>query len=490
MVIILGTGAAMAAVLASPSTGRTKDPTLKPVPQVVKVKSSQKPPKNVKFRGEPMPGGITSGTGTATGGAGELIIPGVPAYAWRDGCGPTALGMVIGYYDGQGWPDLIPGDATSQTTEVSQSIASHGSAEAPGNYEDYALPKETTSAIAPDKSEQPAGDEHAANCLADFMHTSWSANGLQYGWTYSNMVSAAFDGYVASKYPASSPASTAYAGTSLTWTMVRQQMDANRPMVFLVDSDGDGRTDHFVPVVGYRETNGYPEYACWDTWSTSLIRWQRFRAMSSTYTWGVWGGYTFSMNASAPTPTPTPTPSVTPTAPAVLDTTAPVTAANGLDDAWHNSSVTVTFVATDAGSGVAYTEYSLDGGAWTRGTSVTIAVPRKTATAGVHILQYRSADAAGNVEAATLGQVKIDSIKPVTSSNADGVTHKGSFTLVLTPRDADSGISASYMSVDGGAYRPATTTTLIGTGRHTVKFYSIDNARNTEATKSVTVRIG
>ncbi len=253
-------------------------------------------------------------------------------------------------------------------------------------------------------------------------------------------------------------------------------------------------TDHFVTIVGYRETNGYPEYACWDTWSTTLLRWQQFRSMSNTYAWGVWGGFSFSLSATTPTPTPTPTetatPTPTPTAPAVTDTTAPTTTATGLDDAWHNASVTVSFAATDAESGVASTEYSLDGGAWTRGTSLTVSVPRKTAVAVVHTLEYRSADAAGNVETAHFGQVKIDSVKPVTNSNADGLAHTGSFTLVLAPKDADSGLSATYMSVDGGAYKEATSVTITGRGRHAVKFYSIDNARNREATKSVTVRIG
>ena len=33
------------------------------------------------------------------GSGASYTIPGVPAYKWRHGCGPTALGMVMGYYD-------------------------------------------------------------------------------------------------------------------------------------------------------------------------------------------------------------------------------------------------------------------------------------------------------------------------------------------------------------------------------------------------------
>ncbi len=172
--------AAVAAASLGSTGGKITAPKLKPVPKVVKVKSKQKPPKNVKFRGERMPGGITTGTDSATGGAGEVVIPGVPAYKWRDGCGPTALGMVIGYYDGNGWPDLVPGDATSQTTEVSQSIASHGTLEAPGNYEDYALPMDSSTAtVLADRSAAPAGDEHAGELDRRFhahvMERRWPA---------------------------------------------------------------------------------------------------------------------------------------------------------------------------------------------------------------------------------------------------------------------------------------------------------------------------
>ena len=127
--------------------------------------------------------------------------------------------------------------------------------------------------ILPDKSELPAGDEHASDSVADFMHTSWSVDGSPYGSSWSSMLGPGFTGYVKLKYPASSPVSRTYAGTNLTWPMVKAEIDAGRPMAFLVDATGDGRTDHFVAVIGYREVNGYPEYACWDTWSLSTVRW-------------------------------------------------------------------------------------------------------------------------------------------------------------------------------------------------------------------------
>ena len=166
-----------------------------------------------------------------------------------------------------------------------------------------------------------------------------------------------------------------------------------------------------------------------------------------------------------------------------------MTVATGVDNAWHTTSVSVALTATDAGSGVAYTEYSLDSGAWTRGTSVTVAVPRKGSVAAVHTLAYRSADNAGNVEGIHTAQVKIDTTKPVTRSNANGTTQKSSFTVVLTPTDTGSGVAATYYSVDGGAFQPGTSTLVTGAGRHTVKFYSSDSAGNVESPSSASVRI-
>jgi opacity protein-like surface antigen len=75
-------------------------------PQAVMERDAQ------KAMEAPAPGGV------------QHVIPGAPEYNWRHGCGPTAVGMVVGYYDGQGYDDLIPGDASTQTAAVDQAIAS------------------------------------------------------------------------------------------------------------------------------------------------------------------------------------------------------------------------------------------------------------------------------------------------------------------------------------------------------------------------------
>jgi len=97
------------------------------------------------------------------------------------------------------------------------------------------------------------------------------------------------------------------------------------------------------------------------------------------------------------------------------DVNAPTTTATGFDSAWHSKAVTVSFAATDnpGGSGVAYTEYSRDGGVtWIKGTSLTIAAPADHSNDGPQRILFRSADKAGNLASTQSGAVNIDTRKP------------------------------------------------------------------------------
>ena len=76
-----------------------------------------------------------------------------------------------------------------------------------------------------------------------------------------------------------------------------------------------------------------------------------------------------------------------------------------------------------------------------------------------------------------------------TTSNADGLTHTGSFTLILAPTDLHSGVASTWYSVDGKTYKSGTTVVVAGPRDKTVRFYSIDNAGNVEGTRSASIRI-
>lgn len=74
----------------------------------------------------------------------------------------------------------------------------------------------------------------------------------------------------------------------------------------------------------------------------------------------------------------------------LVDTTPPTTTSDALPS--YPGTATITFTATDAGSGVATTSYSVDGATWADGTTVDVG------GAGTHSIQFMSVDVLGNTE--------------------------------------------------------------------------------------------
>jgi len=267
-----------------------------------------------------------------------------PGYSWRHGCGPTAVGMVIGYYDGQGYQDLIPGDASTQTGDVNQAIASGGTSSNPNppgseeHYEDYARPQDSWPTMLTDDYITQGRTAHTDNSIADYMHTSKSTHNNYYGWSWSNHIGPAFTSYVNQQNAGYNPGYTSYymSGGSLTWNVLTTEINNGRPMVFLVDTDGNGGTDHFVTIVGYRDTPAL-QYGCLDTWSPpSSIRWENFQAIASDVPWGIWGGWSFSL-------VPPPTGSLTVTIyPPDVRTSARWRLTTGPDTTWKQSDDTIS----------------------------------------------------------------------------------------------------------------------------------------------------
>ena len=433
------------------------------------------PPANVK---------PATGARRAVAAAGEVVVAGVPAYLWHDGCAPTSTGMVLGYWDGHGFPDLIPGDARTATAAVYQAIASHGTAADPGHYEDYAYPEDSGGAIKPDKSEPPAGDEHASDSVADFMETSWSADGLAYGWSYTNMVGPAFTSFAQLRLPGVTATATdyytgGYGSWAFTFAVLQQEIDVGRPMVLCVDSNGDGYTDHAVAAIGYRETNGYPEYACWDTWSTA-IRWERFRDVCSSYGWGVSGATALSLTAG--------------TTPPVVDVTAPFTSVEGAGTGWRRTPARLILTASDEGSGADFIEAALDGAALAKlpGLPATLDV----AGQGVHTVRYRATDKDGNVETTRSLTVRIDAKGPATWARrasvrrgararlrfrANDLTPRAKVRLVVRTLAGRRVATVRLGSRRTNALRTATWRCALRRGAYRVTVYATDQAGNRQA---------
>jgi large repetitive protein len=123
-----------------------------------------------------------------------------------------------------------------------------------------------------------------------------------------------------------------------------------------------------------------------------------------------------------------------------IDRTAPVTSASA-PPAWNNTDLTVTLSGTDALSGVASTQYSVDGGATQTGTSVLFN------TDGDHVLQYWSTDRAGNTETTRSVHVKIDKTSPTISHTQSPLANSHGWnntavTITFTCDDTLSGIAS------------------------------------------------
>ena len=215
----------------------------------------------------------------------EILLSDVPGYLWHHGCCPTSGAMIMGYWDAHGYPDLIPGSNNWNTNRnnIKNSIASEG------HIDDYALydgvddygwdePYTDMSEINPDGA-------HADDCLADFMKTSRSAKGLTHGATSSSDIDNGIEDYASYKGYSFDADFEGYFFFP-SWETFTEEIQFGQPLVMMVDSNGDGKTDHCIAAIGYRDTNGYNEYACWDTWSHT-IRWERYREVSSSYDWGV-----------------------------------------------------------------------------------------------------------------------------------------------------------------------------------------------------------
>jgi hypothetical protein len=258
------------------------------------LKTSSPPDAQSTTGPTPPAGVIADGIDMAVTTAATTTISGVPAYYWHHGCGPTAAGMVIGYWDGQGYADLLPGDAFTQTVAVNEMIASEGPA---SNYTDYCEPRDDWElSPLPDKSELPIGDEHPDECVADYMKTSQSYHSNFYWWSWFSHMGPALQGYtrqaLGGDYFAVTEDLYMLWDGSLNWDRLRAEIDAGRPMVFLVDTDGDGGTDHFVTVIGYADTGGTQYYACLNTWDDD-IHWYEFAPIAQGQLWGVFGGTTY-----------------------------------------------------------------------------------------------------------------------------------------------------------------------------------------------------
>ena len=179
--------------------------------------------------------------------------------------------------------------------------------------------------------------------------------------------------------------------------------------------------------------------------SVSSYNWNRLNmvlgnasTLATTSTLGADGAsFSVANGGVTPTPTPTATPTATPAPTPTPAPSPPITTVAGADASWHKSPVTLTFTASDPGGpGVKYTDYSVDGGGWTVGTSVTIAAPANHANDGTHTIRYSSTDNDGNAGPIQTCQVKIDTAGPACAAKNVTVKHGKACRLYFRVHDS------------------------------------------------------
>jgi hypothetical protein len=214
-----------------------------------------------------------------------VVISDIPTYIWHRGCGPTALGMIIGYYDLHGYYDLFSDSTIVQTNNIDMSIASDD------HYNDYSLPLDYYPNLLQDNSELGAPHQH--NSIADFMKTSSSVCGNYWGWSWSSDIGTAFEDYIHFRNPSYITNTEYEYFSNNSWNEYKIEIDNNRPVMILVDTDGDNLTDHFVVGIGYNDFS--QEFVCYDTWDIN-IHGYAWNEMANGTNYGIYGFTKFSID--------------------------------------------------------------------------------------------------------------------------------------------------------------------------------------------------
>ena len=162
-----------------------------------------------------------------------------------------------------------------------------------------------------------------------------------------------------------------------------------------------------------------------------------------------------------------------------IDKTAPLLAGAPTSspnaDGWYNGDVGIHWTCGDVLSGI-------DGSC---PADATIVSEGTGLTAGAS-----TTDRAGNATNATSDPaVNIDRTAPVTVATAPPAWNSVDVTVNLSASDALSGVAATHWSLDGGATQTGSSVPVTTEGDHTLTFFSIDNADNSEASQTIHVMI-
>lgn len=241
-----------------------------------------------------------------------------------------------------------------------------------------------------------------------------------------------------------------------------------------IKADGaDGSKLQYIDGVSFNGTPQSASYSNWDRLKKGGTLEVTLTADAST-TWG---------EASADRPKAPCSSVVDEVAPTVRLNTAPVTPASG----WHTVGVTVSATADDNDSRTPSIETRLAGGEWQPYTTEIL-----FAADGVHILEARAIDKAGNISEIARARVAIDMTAPVTTVQLPVADAKvTTVKLVFDAEDALSGVAFTEYRIgeEEWSAAPADGVRFDKAGSHSVSYRSTDRAGNVEVARTLTVTV-
>jgi hypothetical protein len=157
------------------------------------------------------------------------------------------------------------------------------------------------------------------------------------------------------------------------------------------------------------------------------------------------------------------------------------------ENGWYVSQTEVTAQAQDDGSGIAALEVALDGSAFVNYQSPI------TLSDGIHTLQFRATDNAGNVTTVEQ-EVKVDTLTPALNVSINGKKGlNGWYTSLMQvlaeANDSGSGIASIEAAADGGAWSIVHGPLSFSDGFHSWQFRVKDKAGNQTETPVQSLKV-
>jgi hypothetical protein len=161
------------------------------------------------------------------------------------------------------------------------------------------------------------------------------------------------------------------------------------------------------------------------------------------------------------------------------------------DRAVRGTSYTISGTASDGagGSGLDLVDVSIDAGVWhgASGLSTWTYLWDPLPPDGPHTVQSRARDRAGNLQTPPFSTtIIVDNTPPVSDALLIGAAgdngwYNSIVSVQIVATDGTSAIRSIYGRIDAGPWITYSTPLLVGDGSHTVSFYAVDQAGNSDS---------